>query len=1431
MTEAKTIEKNPRQFDAVGMHLTTILNEKFRYGYNPAREQQGPHEDGMTNLNAKSGSDLSVSEDKKKFYPLFSQRNLYFLMTLCFEIAQFLYQLPNLLFSPYRVSYLSKLIKNKKWLLMLKRYSFVSDRFPISNQEVILIALTIFLSVLLTVAGAQAFIIIFTLEALFKISTLSFQLLFDMDDILSFSPNLTKNLMKIVQYVNRFYSYISFKTEIGGRDWNSSDAEIRWTNVRELLNNEADISMTKENLNKYLYHNSQNSSEQHEQGLSQSSIQHFESMDFAWVLLKSASKSKKNPELKLEEMVEQSSAQGSIYQHNAIEKTNSCDFDPISSKTIGQRNRLGSCPQSLSSPNFHDSSLAFTPKVQLEHIFPPADLSSAASADRYFEGIEVLKHNTPDVNNATLSKNRLAIDSHQSEHDCDTSIEAFNSDPNFSKYSSPSRGLKRSSSFNSVDTESSARFSPDRKGRVSDWVNVGTRLGFLLLNSESVKKISKDGISNFKSPSFDDDLIASEVEENEVSSTSSNDKESSYRKQNKVSNVGPYPEKNLGDDSFRLESFSMMKNRPPAIPVHPMWTSPSSIGLNLSMSMSNTEIEEGEDNIVDRATLGRENSDMKSEIALVRQKTTHLAQTPVVSNKKNFHDRNFSLTSIITETSSRELQEEIIGNSSTSPPMDMKAIDIRKNSQEQFKTPKKFKFSANDIHSSNRNKKDQGVTLIEPPIEVRYLSPMFSAPMDMKKSSAKTPQNLTQAYPSINPQPAKRHPKLLPGCKMVVPIFSHVDLLYSSKRQTAGNPRYQMATVVSSRRIYLPTKSNVFKFSHSSKIQGTNCLAVHLQLDKSFLKNGKFAEMHIRIPDDYRQMPRHSAYPIGSCVATSFGIGVVAGWRVEDDVYIIRSLWKNRGPGSACAYLCRSSIHGIIEAGVGFAVETTHGRGKVLAYVYGGSKQLKGKFFVLIKESSRLQGHAIELNRSQILSCPSARFVPVIEQIRAAAHYQIQLDSYNAALRQWDVDMMGSLEWSDEIEILFASFIKAVGEDPHFDSELEYLTASLISFLEDLDIGNGNNSKKDHKSKSISNRDPDLGGDKSHSRMRNIEEKGATLTKIEPPPTETSKTEPGLWFINDLFGGIFKANVEQDSDGKTNQSESNTANISGASTNKTAERDNYDRAYALIRIMKRALAIAQADAGSSRPNLRLALSIASEFLVFFRAVIKVRQINVSKEAADIRSRTLEEMKGTLYPIQKRMTKVGEGIMARLEHHGTKAKARLAHFFEILLKDETLIHALEHGEWNTFFSRIEGAIANAKILDAESCAQYHEKFQLIYNSLAPRATNSEAAAVRSGEKIAWVARFMKWMAEPRETVLKIMTRDDVLEILERIFVRVFRDNAQLAQMVNIYAFNFRSPRYFRMLINMQMSGNLWLPVSIFTNILVCDYNFCFYCSFC
>ena len=69
-------------------------------------------------------------------------------------------------------------------------------------------------------------------------------------------------------------------------------------------------------------------------------------------------------------------------------------------------------------------------------------------------------------------------------------------------------------------------------------------------------------------------------------------------------------------------------------------------------------------------------------------------------------------------------------------------------------------------------------------------------------------------------------------------------------RQRLGRLRHvpQLATVVSSKRIAIALSG------HDS--ESTNALSITVLLDKSFLRNGRFANMTFRILDSNRQFPR-----------------------------------------------------------------------------------------------------------------------------------------------------------------------------------------------------------------------------------------------------------------------------------------------------------------------------------------------------------------------------------------------------------------------------------------------------------------------------------------------------------------------------------------------------------------------------------------------
>ena len=87
----------------------------------------------------------------------------------------------------------------------------------------------------------------------------------------------------------------------------------------------------------------------------------------------------------------------------------------------------------------------------------------------------------------------------------------------------------------------------------------------------------------------------------------------------------------------------------------------------------------------------------------------------------------------------------------------------------------------------------------------------------------------------------------------------------------------QLATVISCEKVYIPGLSKwsqkYWKVSDEQN-RRPNATSLRVHLDKSFLRDGKFCEIHLRIPDG-SCMPIHSAYPVGSCVLTKFGIGML----------------------------------------------------------------------------------------------------------------------------------------------------------------------------------------------------------------------------------------------------------------------------------------------------------------------------------------------------------------------------------------------------------------------------------------------------------------------------------------------------------------------------------------------------------------------------
>ena len=99
--------------------------------------------------------------------------------------------------------------------------------------------------------------------------------------------------------------------------------------------------------------------------------------------------------------------------------------------------------------------------------------------------------------------------------------------------------------------------------------------------------------------------------------------------------------------------------------------------------------------------------------------------------------------------------------------------------------------------------------------------------------------------PSRSKGHRQREP-LVQGVKLIVPLFP----LYAGKatRNYVESSVLQLATVHSSERIALDPSISDPKF--------TDALSITVLLDKSFLRNGKFAKMSLRIQDKQRYFPR-----------------------------------------------------------------------------------------------------------------------------------------------------------------------------------------------------------------------------------------------------------------------------------------------------------------------------------------------------------------------------------------------------------------------------------------------------------------------------------------------------------------------------------------------------------------------------------------------
>jgi hypothetical protein len=688
-----------------------------------------------------------------------------------------------------------------------------------------------------------------------------------------------------------------------------------------------------------------------------------------------------------------------------------------------------------------------------------------------------------------------------------------------------------------------------------------------------------------------------------------------------------------------------------------------------------------------------------------------------------------------------------------------------------------------------------------------------------------------------------RRVPLLAGMKVAVPMSPyqpHHGFVSTtvSKVSCSSKISYMMSTVVQSQRIYVDTTNGSGNIEQGLENHTTNCLSVTVKLDKFFLRHGEFAELTFRVFDEWstRYMPRHSKVPIGSCVATSYGIGVLVGWRVEDDCHIVRSLWQCRGSGAAYAYMNRHSIHKAMVAANGFRVQTAYGWGIVRACVKGGDTFTSCRYFVEIREeNSRQRGNVLELDETLILSCHGAQFMPVIEHVRAAALYQIQLDNYNASLREQQLlrgensaekeEQEFLRNWSVCAEIFWHSFLKAVEEDKDFDEGVHDFVQSMIDFLDRLD-------KNDEQSHVDSqNSSGQLVRSKLPQQLA-VQDMTDDEIEIEVHANGTDKSlgqhsqttqEPGFWFMNDLFGGIFKANNTDNNTAKGIESDVVRNYSSDSNNTKELEREDdndipiikkkksyFNRAFAVLRAIMKTVSIARASS-VDHPHFRMALAISYDFLLFVRTILKVQQRNTSIESLKIWKRAWGEILATFGPIQERLESIGRGIANRMEHQGRKAKVRVLKFVDAILSDERLLFAMEQGEWDRCLARVEIALVEAEVIEEKNLMYYRKAATFIFDQIQMLLRNNEGAAARNNEKLAILGHLIQSMAAPRRSILKIFCREDMLELFERILVRAYYKEEVATRMLTIHAATFHSLRHLRILKDFSVSGRIWIPL--------------------
>ena len=671
-----------------------------------------------------------------------------------------------------------------------------------------------------------------------------------------------------------------------------------------------------------------------------------------------------------------------------------------------------------------------------------------------------------------------------------------------------------------------------------------------------------------------------------------------------------------------------------------------------------------------------------------------------------------------------------------------------------------------------------------------------SIEMKFSESTKQTPKGI----PLQRSRLTKLRRNLVPGMKVVVSIFP-----YSARSRYTQNGGHlgphEMATVVSCDRISILASS-------SSKFRGKrkNCLSIRAVIDNSYLRDGKFATVNMRIPDGTK-MPKHSAFPIGSSLATSFGLGVLVAWRVEDDIHVITSLWNKRGGGSAVAYLRRSDLHGQVEAPVGFQVDTSFGKAKTIGYVNSETTFLHGKYCIILENLRNQPGERIFCDPKDILSCPSVKFVPICEQIRDACHFQIQVDAYRCAINELsDISVKTTFFlWTESLELLISSFVKAIDENTDIDREVGNFMSGFIKTVEKIGA--------------ISDADED----ESDSAIVESSSSESTTTGLPESLSNPPESPDGFWLVNDLLGGVFQNHIKFEVENSVDRSQiigSMTAPptpplpAKEPLTPRTAS--YYEKSYAILKILKRAVSIASVEASAAGlVDLTMALYVVGESLHFINLILKVRRMNVTKTIEQKRSETMKKIVDIFVPMHEKVSKIGHEISERMKSHRKKARIKLGRFFEIILKDDQFFDYLEKRDWQNFLFVVRDATIAAKIMSRDSFDQLYQSGLFVFSALAPRKSKESSPKETRDRSFALFAFVLKWsthlLAAPKRSLLKLLASDMVQDFAERILVRVFQNAEEVSNALNIYASTFRSIRHIRILKNLEIAGSMWIPI--------------------